>query len=83
MKTSWSGTAVGMGRGSDSPKHYRVEVQTHGCERCSAGTTWALVEDVSGEPVEIGGVSYGDKETADDICDMLNEAFERGKELAL
>ena len=57
---------------------YNVEISSAGCERCGVGTQWAIVTNLNGEPTEIGGMTWGDKETAEDICEMLNEAYERG-----
>jgi hypothetical protein len=65
--------------------HYRVDPQAgnEGCDRCHAGTFWTIVyrEKGSTEDTEIG-TAWGDKELAEDICDLMNMAYEAGKEAA-
>ena len=58
---------------------YRVEVELKGCKCCRAGRTWMVVD-----PNEsAGGTVYGNKEDADEIAEMLNEAFELGRKSAV
>jgi hypothetical protein len=62
--------------------HYRVEIAAghEGCEHCGMGKYWTVVfDDENGEPTEIG-TSWGDEELTGDICDLMNMAFEVGKE---
>lgn len=59
---------------------YRVEEENeNGCDKCGHGCYWTIV---SGEgDSEIGiGTSWGDKELADDVCDLMNQAYESGRE---
>jgi hypothetical protein len=62
---------------------YRVEESVNGrmacdCEQC---TVWTITYDDS-EPTEIGTSWQGPdgKETAEDICDLLNMAYAAGQE---
>ena len=53
------------------------------CCDCGAGMHWTVVyKDSDGEEVEIGTAWEGDagREMADDICDLMNMAFETGRE---
>jgi hypothetical protein len=66
---------------------YHVEEQAghDGCSHCGRGTLWTIVyTDNKGESVEMGTAWEGDdgKETADDICDLMNMAFDAGREHA-
>lgn len=54
---------------------YRVEEETKACKSCGMGSTWIIVDsDNIG-----GGTTYSDKEIADDICELMNDAYERGR----
>lgn len=62
---------------------YRVELTATGqpecqCENCQL---WTVVYD-DGEPTEIGTSWQGadGKEAAQDVCDLMNMAFDAGKE---
>jgi hypothetical protein len=59
---------------------YRVEVDSSmkGCEQCNHGTYWTIVydEDSCDDAVAIG-TSWADRELAEDICDLMNMAYER------
>lgn len=53
---------------------YYIEIDTIGCHTCGLGKTWMVVgPDGCG-----GGTSYGDKDEAEEIADMLNEAYAKG-----
>lgn len=61
--------------------HYRVVQDDYCvCNTCHQNTAnWTIVSG-AGE-AECGvGQSWGDKEIADDICDLMNMAFDAGKE---
>lgn len=55
--------------------YYTVECDEDGCESCGAGKSWQVVD---GEGVG-GGTSYHKREDAEEIADLLNDAYERGK----
>jgi hypothetical protein len=59
-------------------KQYRVEWDG-GCRECGNGRRYVIVENIDGEPCEVGGVSWGAKEEADCICELMNEAFKKGR----
>jgi hypothetical protein len=62
--------------------HYRVEIADGhtGCEKCGWDAMWTVVwTEANGEPCQIG-TSWGDKEFAEDVCDLMNMAYEAGKE---
>lgn len=61
--------------------YYRVEVEDEnaGCKHCGHGKFWVIMEG-QGDDAAGQGTSYGDKETADDICDLMNMAFDAGAE---
>lgn len=55
-------------------KHYQVEVEKNGCERCGCGKLWVIVN-----PEGIaGGTSYSCEDQAIELCDALNRAYEAG-----
>lgn len=62
---------------------YRVVEDTpgEGCAHCGHGKHWTIV---SGEgDAEIGiGTAWGDQELAQDICELMNMAFDAGQENA-
>ena len=62
---------------------YRVDVASghEGCKECKAGTFWTIVYTAPGddELTEIG-TSWADEELAQDICDLMNMAFDAGVE---
>jgi hypothetical protein len=58
---------------------YRVEVDTEGCKHCAGGRMWTIV---GSDGVAIGS-SWGDQEFASDIADLMNMAFDAGKETTL
>jgi predicted GTPase len=54
---------------------YTVECDHEGCSQCGHDRMWTIVDSDG-----IGaGQSWGDKEFVDDLCEMLNDAFEKGK----
>lgn len=71
-----------------SDDYYRVKMATgidvEGCAHCGAGKQWSIVyvEHGATEETEIGQ-SFGDRELADDICDLMNMAYEAGLELTM
>lgn len=60
---------------------YRVVVDANheGCEHCNHGAYWTIVWTEDGEETGIGQ-SFGDKEITEDICDLMNTAYEHGQE---
>lgn len=71
-----------MGNLPDEQQFYRVEKTDDSgeCLNCKqACTMWTIVFDEGGEPTEIGQ-SWGDREMADDICDLMNMAYDAGLE---
>lgn len=66
--------------------YYNVEMAAgeDGCSHCGAGKMWAIVyvEHGQTEKTEIGQ-TFGDRELADDICDLMNMAYESGLELTM
>lgn len=65
--------------------HYRVEIAdgATGCEKCGHDAMWTVVwTEPNGESCQIG-TSWGDEELAEDVCDLMNMAYEAGKETAV
>lgn len=65
--------------------HYRVDVaDATGCITCGAGRYWTVVSDEGEDTVAIGTSWAGDegKETAEDVCDLMNMAYHAGRESA-
>jgi len=64
-------------------RHYRVDIADgqEGCTHCSAGAFYTVVytDDDAGDVTEIG-TSWADRELAEDICDLMNMAYEAGRE---
>jgi hypothetical protein len=65
------------------PRFYRVEEQGRPPDECQCANCklWTVVYD-DGEPTEIGTAYQGDagKEAAEDICDLMNMAYDDGRE---
>lgn len=64
-------------------EHYRVEQDDLGgespCKHCGHGQFWTIVSG-TGE-TEVGvGTSWGDQSLAVDICDLMNDAYDAGRE---
>jgi hypothetical protein len=63
---------------------YRVEEEVRSPADCACPqcVLWTIVYDEAGEPVEIGRSWQGPlgKEAADDICDLMNMAYDAGRE---
>lgn len=57
-------------------EHYTVVLENQGCSHCGAGKMWDIV-DSDGFAT---GTSYGSDEDAQDVCDDMNMAFNRGRE---
>jgi hypothetical protein len=72
---------------SDDEQFYRVEevIRSAAECQCPACVLWTIIYDDDGQPVEIGTSWQGDegKETADDVCALMNMAFDRGAESTL
>lgn len=70
---------------SEDQQFYRVEEQGRPPDECQCVNCklWTVVYD-DGEPTEIGTAYQGDagKEAAEDVCDLMNMAFDAGKEAA-
>ena len=58
----------------DPEPAYHIEVDINGCDKCGSGRCWLII----GPDGYGGGQSYGEEEEADHICEMLNDAFDRG-----
>lgn len=63
---------------SSEQSHYRVVADDsyEPCKHCGSGTWWTIE---SNEGVGIG-TSWGDAEQANDICDLMNMAYDAGLE---
>lgn len=57
-------------------KPFFVEVDQNGCSKCGHGRTWTVV-DSDGTGMSI---SYEDEGEADNLADMLNDAYHLGEE---
>lgn len=56
-------------------KPYRVEVEHGGCETCGDGKQWCVVG-----PDDVAlGITFGVKEDAEELADMLSDAYVMGK----
>lgn len=55
-------------------EEYIVELDTPGCGHCGANSFWRIVNSDDCAT----STSYGDKELAEDICDLMNDAYKRG-----
>lgn len=67
---------------TDPKSFYRVETtgDTGECCNCKqACEMWTVVFESDGEPTEVGQ-SWGDKEVASDVCDLMNMAYDTGQE---
>lgn len=54
---------------------YFIEVDQNGCRTCGAGRSWVVIG-----PNGIGGsTTYLDSDDAQEIADMMNDAFEHGR----
>lgn len=66
----------------ESTPFYRVENagDPSECGHChQACDMWTIVFEHEGEPTEIGS-AWGDKEMVEAICDLMNMAFDAGRE---
>lgn len=58
---------------------YRVAADKEPCDHCQQGGMYTIV--VLEDGVEVGiGSSWGDKDFAEDLCDLMNMAYDFGKE---
>lgn len=55
---------------------YKIVVDKEGCQHCGGERTWTI----EGPDEVCIGTSWGDEEFASDICDLMNMAFDAGKE---
>jgi len=56
-------------------KEYFVELDREGCKECMYGYSWRVVKPDD----SMHNVTFDDKEDAEDIAEILNEAMEFGK----
>lgn len=49
------------------------------CNHCHRGSFWTIAHKENGEEIGIGQ-SWGDQEVAQDICDLMNMAYDAGQE---
>jgi hypothetical protein len=54
---------------------YHIELGNRGCIECHHGETWDIIDP---EGVALA-TSYGDKEEAEEVCEMLNRSFYFGE----
>ena len=66
-----------------SQPYYQVAVASghDGCFACKQGRFWTVIYFLDGEDegTEIG-TSWADEETAQDVCDLMNMAYDAGTE---
>lgn len=65
---------------SSEKQFYRVVIDenTATCRHCGNGRHWSVAyTDDDSEEVMIG-TSWGDEETTQDICDLMNMAYDKG-----
>jgi len=62
---------------------YRVQLSANhaACTQCGHGSYYTIVYKDNGEEIEIG-TAWGDEELAEDICDLMNMAYDAGVESA-
>lgn len=60
-------------------QYYRVERDEAGCEHCGNGGTWTVVCGHGDDEQQISR-SFDDRECAEDLCEDMNDAFERGQQ---
>lgn len=65
---------------NEEPRHYRVVEDdfSDGCKHCGHGKHWTISSG-EGEDEIATGTSWGDRSLADDICDLMNDAYEAGR----
>lgn len=61
--------------------HYRVVEDdfSNGCKHCERGKHWTIAHGRGDDEIAVG-TSWGDKGLADDICDLMNDAYAAGGE---
>lgn len=57
-------------------KPYRVKLEREGCESCGDGKQWEVYD---AEDVGIGGMTFGIKEEAKHVAELMNEAYQAGQ----
>lgn len=64
----------------DHEGHYRVVLDDDkGCTKCGHGLFYTIVSGTVEDEMGVG-TSWGDKEAAEDICDLMNMAYDAGVE---
>lgn len=63
-----------------SPLPYRAEVERDGCEHCGAGKQWEVYDR---NDVGVGGMTFDDREEAEHLAEMLNDAYGHGQKSLL
>src|SRR5271168_71527 len=58
------------------PTPYRVEARGDGCPTCQHGATF----DIIGPDSSSQGQSWGDPEEVEYICDLMNDAYQQGRD---
>lgn len=69
-------------RTNEEQGFYRVQLSANhaACTQCGHGSYYTIVyNDENGEETEIGQ-AWGDQEIAEDICDLMNMAYDAGRE---
>lgn len=64
-------------------RYYQVKMAAgeDGCSHCGAGKMWAIVYVEHGQTEETEvGQTFGDHDLAEDICDLMNMAYESALE---
>ena len=55
---------------------YRVEIEREGCKKCGEGTQWEVYDS---QDMGIGGLTFGLREDAEHLRDLLNDAYALGQ----
>jgi len=65
-------------------EYYKVEPADgpKPCEHCGQGGFWTIISGPLGDETAIGS-AWADRELVEDICDLMNMAFDAGMETAL
>lgn len=58
---------------NEQTEHYRVEVNTPGCETCGHSTYWTIVSGHGDDEVAVSQ-SWSDQELVEDIAQKMNSA---------
>lgn len=60
-------------------KHFRVVITQPGCSTCGHDTFWTIASGTGDGQTHIG-TSWADEETTEDICELMNMAYDEGLE---